>query len=237
MNTFDLKKFLTENKLTSNSRNIELNEATQEELYRFRQYRTEESSVNEGILQDLGDKAKPALSKVFSIGKSKSKQVYDIVKKEIKDPENAQKALDIVSKAYNGIKNVADKATSNPEDLKAISKFIPPITASIIGSSILAVYKIWDGTDIVLPGLKLSWEDIKKLDVVEPGSAEFGDPSVAITIGAILVTLKLVMYALQAIADLRKGTGAIKRMFNENEEAMTDVDFSDIEGIFELKLQ
>ena len=208
-----------------------------EELYRFRQYLTEESSVNEGILQDLGDKVKPALSKIFSTGKSKSKQVYDIVKKEIKDPENAQKALEVVSKAYNGIKNVADKTTSNPDDLKAISKFMPGLKTSIIGSSILAVYKIWDGTNIVPPSFTDSWEDIKKLDFIEPGSVELGDPSVAIMIGAILVTLKLVMYALQAIAGVRKGTGAIKAIFKENEEAMADVDFSDIEGIFELKLQ
>ena len=208
-----------------------------EELYRFRQYLTEESSVNEGILQDLGDKVKPALSKIFSTGKSKSKQVYDIVKKEIKDPENAQKALEVVSKAYNGIKNVADKTTSNPDDLKAISKFMPGLKTSIIGSSILAVYKIWDGTNIVSPSFTYAWEDIKKLDFIEPGSVELGDPSVAIMIGAILVTLKLVMYALQAIAGVRKGTGAIKAIFKENEEAMADVDFSDIEGIFELKLQ
>jgi len=208
-----------------------------EELYRFRQYLTEESSVNEGILQDLGDKVKPALSKIFSTGKSKSKQVYDIVKKEIKDPENAQKALEVVSKAYNGIKNVADKTTSNPDDLKAISKFMPGLKTSIIGSSILAVYKIWDGTNIVSPSFTDSWENIKKLDFIEPGSVELGDPSVAIMIGAILVTLKLVMYALQAIAGVRKGTGAIKAIFKENEEAMADVDFSDIEGIFELKLQ
>ena len=196
----------------------------------------QQTPINEGILQDLGDKAKPALSKIFSIGKSKSKQVYDIVKKEVKDPENAQKALDIVSKAYNGIKNVADKATGSPEDLKAISKFMPSLKTSIIGSSILAVYKIWDGTNIVSPEFKYSWEDIKKLDFIEPGSVELGDPSVAIMIGAILVTLKLVMYALQAIAGVRKGTGAIKRMFNENEGEMNNIDFSDIESIFELKL-
>ena len=208
-----------------------------EELYRFRQYLTEESSVNEGILQDLGDKVKPALSKIFSTGKSKSKQVYNIVKKEIKDPENAQKALEVVSKAYNGIKNVADKATSNPDDLKAISKFMPGLKTSIIGSSILAVYKIWDGTNIVSPSFTDSWEKIKKLDFIEPGSVELGDASVDIMIVAILVTLKLVMYALQAIAGVRKGTGAIKAIFKENEEAMADVDFSDIEGIFELQLQ
>jgi len=32
MDNFNLRKFLTENKLTSNSRNIKLDEATQEEL-------------------------------------------------------------------------------------------------------------------------------------------------------------------------------------------------------------
>ena len=206
------------------------------ELYRFRQYLTEESSVNEGVLQDLGNKVKPALSKIFSIGKSKSKQVYDIVKKEVKDPENAKKALDVVSKAYNGIKNVADKATGSPEDLKAISKFMPSLKTSIIGSSILAVYKIWDGTNIVSPEFKHSWEDVKKLDFIEPGSVEFGDPSVAIMIGAILVTLKLVMHALKFIAGIRKGTGAIKNIFTENEDEMGDIDFKDIESIFELKI-
>ena len=115
------------------------------ELYRFRQFLTEESSVNEGVLQDLGDKVKPALSKIFSTGKSKSKQVYDIVKKEVKDPENAQKALDAVSKAYKGIKNVADKTTGSPEDLKAISKFMPGLKTAAIGTTVASVVQLASG--------------------------------------------------------------------------------------------
>jgi hypothetical protein len=196
-----------------------------EELYRFRQYLTEESSVNEGILQDLGNKVKPALSKIFSTGKSKSKQVYDIVKKEIKDPENAQKALEVVSKAYNGIKNVADKTTSNPDDLKAISKFMPGLKTASIGTAVASVYQLVSGFDIVSNG----WFSSPKI--------VWGDPSTALMVGGILVSLKLIMYALQAIAGVRKATSAIKAIFKENEEVMTGVDFSDIEGIFELKLQ
>ena len=44
------------------------------------------------------------------------------------------------------------------------------------------------------------------------------------------------MYALQAIAGIRKGKGAIKNIFTENEDEMGDIDFKDIESIFELKL-
>lgn len=184
----------------------------------------QQTPINEGILQDLGNKVKPALSKIFSTGKSKSKQVYDIVKKEIKDPENAQKALEVVSKAYNGIKNVADKTTGSPEDLKAISKFMPGLKTASIGTAVASVYQLASGFDIVSDGWFSSPEIV------------WGDPSIALKVGGVLIALKLIMYALQAIADLRKGTGAIKRMFNENEGEMNNIDFSDIESIFELKL-
>tara|TARA_B110000879_G_C10815662_1_gene372089 strand:- start:17 stop:610 length:594 start_codon:yes stop_codon:yes gene_type:complete len=194
------------------------------ELYRFRQFLTEESSVNEGVLQDLGDKVKPALSKIFSTGKSKSKQVYDIVKKEVKDPENAQKALDAVSKAYKGIKNVADKTTGSPEDLKAISKFMPGLKTAAIGTTVASVVQLASGFDIVSSGWFSSPEIV------------WGDPSIALKIGGVLIALKLIMYALQAIAGIRKGTGAIKNIFTENEDEMGDIDFKDIESIFELKL-
>ena len=194
------------------------------ELYRFRQFLTEESSVNEGVLQDLGDKVKPALNKIFSTGKSKSKQVYDIVKKEVKDPENAQKALDAVSKAYKGIKNVADKTTGSPEDLKAISKFMPGLKTAAIGTTVASVVQLASGFDIVSSGWFSSPEIV------------WGDPSIALKIGGVLIALKLIMYALQAIAGIRKGTGAIKNIFTENEDEMGDIDFKDIESIFELKL-
>jgi hypothetical protein len=194
------------------------------ELYRFRQFLTEESSVNEGVLQDLGDKVKPALSKIFSTGKSKSKQVYDIVKKEVKDPENAQKALDAISKAYKGIKNVADKTTGSPEDLKAISKFMPGLKTAAIGTTVASVVQLASGFDIVSSGWFSSPEIV------------WGDPSIALKIGGVLIALKLIMYALQAIAGIRKGTGAIKNIFTENEDEMGDIDFKDIESIFELKL-
>tara|TARA_B110000902_G_C13965803_1_gene459242 strand:- start:48 stop:641 length:594 start_codon:yes stop_codon:yes gene_type:complete len=194
------------------------------ELYRFRQFLTEESSVNEGVLQDLGDKVKPALNKIFSTGKSKSKQVYDIVKKEVKDPENAQKALDAISKAYKGIKNVADKTTGSPEDLKAISKFMPGLKTAAIGTTVASVVQLASGFDIVSSGWFSSPEIV------------WGDPSIALKIGGVLIALKLIMYALQAIAGIRKGTGAIKNIFTENEDEMGDIDFKDIESIFELKL-
>ena len=201
MDNFDLKKYLAEGRLYE-----------------------EEFTINEGILQDLGDKVKPALSKIFSAGKSKSKQVYDIVKKEVKDPENAQKALDAVSKAYKGIKNVADKTTSSPEDLKAISKFMPGLKTAAIGTTVASVVQLASGFDIVSSGWFSSPEIV------------WGDPSIALKIGGVLIALKLIMYALQAIAGIRKGTGAIKNIFTENEDEMGDIDFKDIESIFELKL-
>ena len=40
------------------------------------------------------------------------------------------------------------------------------------------------------------------------------------------------MYVLQFIANIRKGKSALKGIFNENEDAMANVDFSDIESIF-----
>ncbi len=210
MDNFDLKKYLAENQLTPNSVIL---------------YRENSILLDEGILQDLGDKIKPALSKIFSTGKSKSKQVYDVVKKEVTDPENAEKVLGVISKAYNGIKNVADKATGDPDGLKAIQKFIPGLKTTAIGTALGAAYQVIAGTSIASSGF---WNLSK--DIV------WGDPSTALNIGIFLVVLKLVMYALQAIANIRKGTSAVKGMFTENEEVMADVDFSDIEDIFELQL-
>ena len=210
MDNFDLKKYLAENQLTPNSVML---------------YRENSILLDEGILQDLGDKIKPALSKIFSTGKSKSKQVYDVVKKEVTDPENAEKVLGVISKAYNGIKNVADKATGDPDGLKAIQKFIPGLKTTAIGAALGAAYQVIAGTSIASSGV---WGLSK--DIV------WGDPSTALNIGIFLVVLKLVMYALQAIANIRKGTSAVKGIFTENEEIMADVDFSDIEDIFELQL-
>ena len=85
MDNFDIKKYLTENQLTPNS---------------VMMYRENSIIIHEGILQDLGAKVKPALDKIFSVGKSKSKQAYDIVKKEVTDPNNARKALEVVKKSY-----------------------------------------------------------------------------------------------------------------------------------------
>lgn len=198
MSEFDLRKFLIENKLTSNSKEL-----------------------NEGVLKDLGSKVKPGLSKVFSTGKAKSKQVYNVVKKEVKDPENAKKALNIISKAYNGIKNVADKSTGDPEKLKAIQKFIPGLKNTLIFTIVGAAYQIIDGASITSTGLWGMNKDIS-----------WGDPSTALMIGKYLVALKLTMYALQFIAKIRKSTSAVKKIFTENEDEMANVDFSDIESIF-----
>jgi hypothetical protein len=209
MDNFDLKKYLAENQLTPNSVML---------------YRENSILLDEGILQDLGDKIKPALEKIFSVGKSKSKEVYDIVKKEVTDPKNAEKALNIVSKAYNGIKNVADKATNDPDSLKAIQKFIPGLKTTAIGTALGAAYQIIAGTSIVSSGLWGMSKDIA-----------WGDPSIALNIGIFLVVLKLIMYALQAITNIRKGASAVKGIFTENEDTMAVVDFNDIEDLFELK--
>jgi hypothetical protein len=209
--TFDLKKFLIENQLTPNS----------VMMYRETPVAGSTALLDEGVLQDLGAKVKPALEKIFSAGKAKSKQVYSAVKQEITDPENAQKALNVVSQAYNGIKNVADKATGDPSALAAIQKFIPGLKTTGIATALGAAYKLIAGASIVSTG----W--------FAKGIA-WGDPSTILKIGAFLVALKLVMYALQAIANIRKGTSAIKGMFTED-EALTEVDLSDIEDLFELK--
>ena len=203
MDNFDIKKYLTENQLTPNS---------------VMMYRENPIIIHEGILQDLGAKVKPALDKIFSVGKSKSKQAYDIIKKEVTDPDKAKKALEIVNKSYQGIKAVADSATGNPDKLKSIQKFIPSLKNLGIVTGIGTIYQLASGFDIVSTG----W--FSSPDIV------WGDPTIALMIGGFLVTLKLVIYALQAIAGIRKGVDTVKGMFTED---MDDVDFSDIESIFE----
>tara|TARA_B100000963_G_scaffold301042_1_gene273600 strand:- start:43 stop:672 length:630 start_codon:yes stop_codon:yes gene_type:complete len=203
MDNFDIKKYLTENQLTPNS---------------VMMYRENPIIIHEGILQDLGAKVKPALDKIFSVGKSKSKQAYDIIKKEVTDPDKAKKALEIVNKSYQGIKAVADSATGNPDKLKSIQKFMPSLKNLGIVTGIGTIYQLASGFDIVSTG----W--FSSPDIV------WGDPTIALMIGGFLVTLKLVIYALQAIAGIRKGVDTVKGMFTED---MDDVDFSDIESIFE----
>jgi len=177
--------------------------------------------IEEGTLSDLKDKIKPTLSKIFSTGKSKSKEVYDIVKKEF-NQENADKALNILKKTYDGIKNAANKATDNPEQLKAISNFIPSLKITGIATAIGSVYTIISG---------YGWESTGWFSAPE---MVFGDPNTILSIGILLATIKLIIYALQAIAGTRKGVGAVKSMFKEDEDVMGDVEFNDIESIFEL---
>ena len=199
MEQFDLKKFLVENKLTVNSALL------------FEQ----QSFSNPSIA--VKDKVAPALNKVISTATSKSKQAFDIVKKEFNE-QNAQKALDLASKAYRGIKNVADKATSNPENLKTLSKLIPSLKNSAIGTALGAMYQIISGTHIESTG----WFS---KDIV------WGDPTTALNVGIFLVALKLLVYTLQAIANIRKGASALKGIFKENEE-LANLDFSDIKTLF-----
>lgn len=203
MDNFDIKKYLTENQLTPNS---------------VMMYRENSIIIHEGILQDLGAKVKPALDKIFSVGKSKSKQAYDIIKKEVTDPDNARKALEVVKKSYKGIQAVADSATGNPDKLKSIQKFMPSLKTLGIGTGIGTIYQLVSGFDIVKDG----W--FSSPDIV------WGDPTIALMIGGFLITLKLVIYALQAIAGIRKGVDTVKGMFSED---MGDIDFKDIESIFE----
>tara|TARA_R110000796_G_scaffold139762_1_gene255884 strand:- start:81 stop:686 length:606 start_codon:yes stop_codon:yes gene_type:complete len=178
--------------------------------------------IEEVTLSDLKTKIKPALSKVFSAGKSKSKEVYNIVKGEF-NQKNAEKALNTLNKTYEGIKMIADKTTGDPEALKNISKFIPSLKTTGIATALGATYKIISGTSLQDTG----WFNLGK-EVV------WGDPSTILSIGIFLATIKLIMYALQAIASVRKGTGAIKSLFKEDEDVMGDVEFNDIERIFEL---
>jgi hypothetical protein len=199
MTNFDYKKWVTENK-----------------------YGKPLHQIEEGTLSDLKDKIKPALSKVLSTGKSKSKQVFDIVKKEF-NQENADKALNVLNKTYNGVKIIADKSTGDPEALKNISKFIPSLKTTAIVTALGATYKLISGTYLQDTG----WFGMGK-EVV------WGDPSTILSIGILLAAIKLIMYALQVIAGARKGVDGIKSIFKENEDVMGDVEFKDIEKIFEL---
>tara|TARA_R110001632_G_C11141835_1_gene396230 strand:- start:13 stop:624 length:612 start_codon:yes stop_codon:yes gene_type:complete len=176
--------------------------------------------MEEGTLSDLKDKIKPTLSKIFSAGKSKSKEVYNIVKNEF-NQENADKALNVLNKTYDGIKSAADKATDDPEQLKAISKFIPSLKLTGIATAIGSVYTIISGYGWESTG----WFTSKMV---------WGDPNTILSIGILLAAIKLIIYALQAIAGTRKGVGAVKSMFKEDEDVMGDVEFNDIESIFEI---
>ena len=178
--------------------------------------------MEEGTLSDLKDKIKPTLSKIFSAGKSKSKEVYNIVKNEF-NQENADKALNVLNKTYNGVKIIADKSTGDPEALKSISKFIPSLQTTAVVTALGATYKLISGTYLQDTG----WFGMGK-EVV------WGDPSTILSIGILLAAIKLIMYALQVIAGARKGVDGIKSIFKENEDVMGDVEFKDIENIFEL---
>ena len=181
-------------------------------------------NVEENTLSDIGDKIKPALSKAISVGKSQSKQIYNIIKKEVTDPENAEKLKNIATKTYNGIKTIANNATNDPEKLKSISKIIPSLKNSIIFGLLGSAYKIIAGASIESSGLFSLNKDII-----------WGDASTVLNIAMVLIALKLVIYALQIIANIRKGTGAVKGMFKENEEEMAGLSFDDIENLFEFK--
>ena len=187
--------------------------------------------IEEGTLSDLKDKIKPTLSKIFSTGKSKSKEVYDIVKKEFNDEGNQEKAkaaalaaLDASSKAYKFILKTAEKGVTD-DNLKKISNILPSLRLTGLGTAIGVIYQMVAGA---------SGPDTTFFGLVPTSSPTLGDPSTAIYIGTILVSLKLVIYALQAIARTRKGVGAVKSMFKEDEDVMGDVEFNDIESIFEL---
>tara|TARA_R110000782_G_scaffold182205_1_gene272404 strand:- start:44 stop:1057 length:1014 start_codon:yes stop_codon:yes gene_type:complete len=179
--------------------------------------------IEEGTLSDLKAKIKPTLSKIFSTGKSKSKEVYNVVKGEF-NQENADKALNVLNKTYKGIKSVADKATDDPEQLKAITQFIPSLKLTGIATAIGSVYTIISG---------MGWQDTGFLGLGK--ELVWGDPSTILSIGILLASIKLIIYALQAIAGTRKGVGAVKSMFKEDEDVMGDVEFNDIESIFEIE--
>lgn len=205
MDNFDLRKYLAEGRLF------------------------EEETTPYQKVWDFSKQAEPKVRETLKNAARFSGKTFTLVKKEF-NKENAEKGLKVAKDLYTGLKGLADKATSNPENIKQISKFIPSIKNSFVGSVVLGAYQIVTGTSA-------NWESIKFLGmdtgIDKFGGMNWGNPDTAITIFAILASLKLVMYALQGIATIRKGIGAVKDTFLEETDDLNEnnIDFKDLEAL------
>lgn len=216
MDTFDLKTYLVENKLTNYSKIYE-----------------EESETPYQKVWDFAKDSEPKIKQSLRNAAKFSGKTYELVKKEF-NKENIDKALEVSKKSYNTLKSLVDKATSDPKKIKQISKFIPSIQNSVIGGVVSAAYQIISGASTISKDISILGFDT---GLSIPGGMSWGDPSISVTIFSILIALKLVMMALQTIASARKGIGAVKSFFSSDEESseplneQDDMDFSDIKSL------
>jgi len=205
MNNFDLRKYLAKNRLL------------------------EDKSIKDQIT--------PRVDKLITTSNAKSTQFYNIVKKEF-NQENAEKALKVSKNFYTKLKNLADKATSDPKKLRDISRFIPKIKDTVFFGTIGSIYEIVSGFDFKLKNTEISPEvfgkELFNVDVPTGADPTLGDPSIWIYISAILISLKIFISILSVISKMRKGVGAIKSIFKEDDTPVNiKFNFNDITSIID----
>jgi len=205
MNNFDLRKYLAKNRLL------------------------EDKSIKDQIT--------PRVDKLITTSNAKSTQFYNIVKKEF-NQENAEKALKVSKNFYTKLKNLADKATSDPKKLRDISRFIPKIKDTVFFGTIGSIYEIVSGFDFKLKNTEISPEvfgkELFNIDVPTGADPTLGDPSIWIYISAILISLKIFISILSVISKMRKGVGAIKSIFKEDDTPVNiKFNFNDITSIID----
>ena len=186
------------------------------------------------LLEDksIKDQISPRVDKLITTSNAKSKQFYDIVKKEF-NQENAEKALKVSKNFYTKLKNLADKATSDPKKIRDISRFIPKIKDTIIFGAIGSIYKMISGFDM---GTKTKNIDLIFTDLDIPTGIDptLGDPSIWINISIILISLKIFISILSVISKMRKGVGAIKSIFKEDDTPVNfKFNFSDVTSMID----
>tara|TARA_R110001583_G_scaffold1764_3_gene13531 strand:+ start:37 stop:735 length:699 start_codon:yes stop_codon:yes gene_type:complete len=215
-------------------------------------YQKNPTLLNEGTLEDLGDKVKPAIEDIFNSGRSKSKEVYSTIKRELTDEGNQEKAKAAASKALNVTKNVykvilgemesLTKSVGNkitPENAKRIRNAIPSLGTMAISGTLGAIAEIIHGTTFTAVGFG-PWKNlfIKGAQFFPDVSLDIASPDFTIMIVGILVALKVIMFALQYFLKVfgvgQRIVKKVKGVFKENEDEMGDVNFSDIKALFEL---
>jgi len=191
------------------------------------------------LLEDksIKDQITPRVDKLITTSNAKSTQFYNIVKKEF-NQENAEKALKVSKNFYTKLKNLADKATSDPKKLRDISRFIPKIKDTVFFGTIGSIYEIVSGFDFKLKNTEISPEvfgkELFNIDVPTGADPTLGDPSIWIYISAILISLKIFISILSVISKMRKGVGAIKSIFKEDDTPVNiKFNFNDITSIID----
>jgi hypothetical protein len=205
MDNFDLKTYLTENKLTANS----------VLLY--------ENETFDKVGDILKTKVKPEVTKMMSKAASSTKEVAQIVGKEF-NQENADKALSLAKDFYNTLVKVADKITSDPKSLKNISKFIPKEKYSLLLGVIGSIYKVISGFEVdagFFSGVEYSFGDPSAMIAI------FGT---LVVLKLLIRALYIIASVRKGVGKVKKGINKVKGLFKE-EEMDDSLNFSDIESL------